>query len=314
MRIDDKPGLELIAEFQDIEIDIKVLEKSDINGDFVKFFQDAYSDDPLTFFTEWRFELKFNKDFTVQGLDFSNPQFEYKDFISKKLNAFFREIGDVLEADSQYAEKLIFLNDYKTKFTLISEMYAEEVYPYCNLKYIFLNHNNIRIIIDSDKNISEHNKKHIIHSFLTIQKQVISNILFFLDSKIEILREIGTYELNNVKSNKSTKKLEPIDKMNKFQSALLFNYLQDNGAIHPMVPYKLAPLISQLTGHSEQKLRTEAFSNLVDVKKGKAGDKTQLQKDPDINLKIVKDTVKSILKSIDEDLEKNRKLRESKKL
>lgn len=288
MKIHDKPGLELIAEFQKIEINIVVLERSFINT-LVEFFGERYSDDPEAFYREWEFEVKFNNDYVVNNLDFGKTRSEYNDYILKKVNEFYREIGDVIESDSSYSEKMIILNDYKTKFLLISDLFAEEVYHYCSFKFNLLTHNNLKLIKESDKNISEHNVKHIIHSFLIIQKQAIGNILFFLESKISLLREIGEYEFAAKKTSKSIKRLVPIKNLNRFQTGLLFNYLQNVGAINEFSANTLGPLISQLTGHSENTLRTEVLSNITDVKKGIIGDKTQIIKDQDINLKLVKE-------------------------
>jgi hypothetical protein len=312
MKIDDKPGLELIAEFQKIEIEITVKEESSINGDLVEFFGDSYSDDPLTFFTEWYFEFKFNNDYIVHNKDCSKTRFEYKDYISKEVNDFYREIGDVVEDDLPFSEKMIILNDYKTKFLLLSEMYKEDVYQYCNLRFNFLNHSNIRIEQDSDKNISKFELKQILHSFLTIQKQSILDILFFLESKISLLREISNYESIKSKSKGSIKRIEPIKNLNRFQIALLFDYLKAAGAIHVFSANTLAPIINQLTGHSENTLRTEALNKIIDIKKGKVGDKTQIFKEPDKNINVVKSIILSILTRIDEDLDTNKKLRESK--
>lgn len=314
MKIDDKPGLELIAEFQNIEIEIKVLGQSYVNGDLIEILGDEDSCDPSTLSIEWSFEFKFNNDFIVHHLDYGKPRLDYKDFIIKKVNDFYREIGDLVEKDSDYSEKMIILNDYRTRFTLISEVYTEEEYSYCRIKCILLNHKNVRIKKDSDNNISEYEFKNILHSFLIIQKQAISNILFFLESKIELLREIGNYEVVKAKTRGTTRKIEPIETLNKYQTALLFDYLKDTGAIHTFQANTLAPLISQLTGHSEHNIRTEALNKIIDIKKGSIGDLRQIIKDPDVNIRVVRNIIKSILSKIDEDLDKNKKLRENKKL
>jgi hypothetical protein len=121
MKINDKPGLELLAEFQKVDIEIKILEESFLNGDLLEFFGESYSDDPLSFYTEWRFDLKFNNDFIVHHIDYGKPRIEYENFILKKLNDFYREIGDVFEVDLPFPNKMVILNEYNTKFLLLSE-------------------------------------------------------------------------------------------------------------------------------------------------------------------------------------------------
>jgi hypothetical protein len=315
MKIHDKPGLELIAEFQTIEIEITVLEQKFINYDFVEFFGEEDSEEPLpSHYTEWSFVVNFNNGFIVHWNDYGKYRTDYKEYIKKKENEFFREIGDIIESDIVFAEEMIILNDYKTKFSLFSKYIIEEEYHYCNLKLDLLTHNNIRVKKDSEKNTSEYVLKSIIHSFLTIQKQSISDILFFLEAKIELLREIQGSELVNIKHKGKIKIPNPINTLNRYQSALLFYYLYEVGCIHLISANKLAPLISQLTGHSENTLRTEALNKIIDIKKGTVGDLTNIRKDPDFNLKEVKKFIKLILNKIDEDLIKNQNLRERNKL
>jgi len=95
---------------------------------------------------------------------------------------------------------------------------------------------------------------------------------------------------------------------------LLFNYLQNAGAINEFSANTLGPFKSQLTGHSENTLRTEVLNNIIDVKKGNIGDQEHIIKDPDFNLILVRRVMSSILVQIDEDLEKNQKLRGNIKL
>ena len=111
--------------------------------------------------------------------------------------------------------------------------------------------------------------------FLSVQVNEINKILDTLTEKIKI---VETYSGSN--SNKHTANLKnnpPLEKLDLYQTSLLFFYLNEVGVIKYKSSREIAPIVSQLTGHSEQNLRTEAFSKIIDVKRGLVGRKSSIK-------------------------------------
>jgi hypothetical protein len=130
-----------------------------------------------------------------------------------------------------------------------------------------------------------------------------------IDDKLAL---ISTFESDNEEKHPQEKGGDrtPITKLDQYQVALLFDYLIQAGAVkNSIVNTSLAEELSKLTGFSKQRLRANCIPNIWQIKTGSVGNIPLLQKDPDINLKTVKNLIVEINNKIHEDLEKNMKLR-----
>jgi hypothetical protein len=87
-----------------------------------------------------------------------------------------------------------------------------------------------------------------------------------------------------------------ISKLDKYQSALLFHFLREKGAINNLSDIALAQIVSLLTGHSEQNIRQDALTKIWDVKTDKA--KNRNNKDQYHNLNEITKLLESILSDI----------------
>jgi hypothetical protein len=311
----ERPGFTLLSQFENIEVVIKVYEIKDaIIYDWDPYDDNNYGIYPDEGHLKWRFSITFNKDFKVCGLEFGKERTEYKEYIKDLVEKFKVEIDRVIRSEKTYSEKMVYLNEFNTKFSIVSDLYFIKEYTHPNFKQDFYYHNNTKIINDSANPIDDYALRYLLHNFFTIQKQSTSEILFYLGAKIDLLKEIGEYETSIKTQTKAKKSIEPLKVLDLHQTALLFSYLNDVGVIHYTSSNSIAPIVNELTGHSSQNIRTKAFDHIPDVKSGEAGNKIQTLKDPNINLKQVKDVVLKILAKVNEDLDKNEKNKSNKKL
>lgn len=311
----ERPGFTLLSQFENIDVVIKVYEEKDaIINKWDPYNDNNYGIDPDEEHFKWRFSLTFNKDFKVCGLEFGKERTEYKEYIKDLVEKFKVEIDRVIRSEKTYSEKMVYLNEFNTKFSIVSDLYFIKEYTHPNFKQDFYYHNNTKIINDYANPIDDYSLRYLLHNFFTIQKQTISEILFYLGAKIDLLKEIGEYETSIKTQTKAKKSIEPLKVLNLYQTALLFSYLREVEVISYTSSNSIAPIVNLLTGHSSQNIRTKAFDYIPDVKSGKEGDKNQTLKDPNINLKQVKDVVLKILAKVNEDLDKNEKNKSNKKL
>lgn len=90
-----------------------------------------------------------------------------------------------------------------------------------------------------------------------------------------------------------------------YQSALLFHYLRKYRGIMLHTEKSLARIVSALTGHSEQNIRTDkGFGSIANIIADKTKNKN-FKEIPNYNLVIVKDFLQNIIDELDREIEEN---------
>jgi hypothetical protein len=101
------------------------------------------------------------------------------------------------------------------------------------------------------------------------------------------------------------KPTNPADALDIYQTALLFHYLKKHHGIYPHVAASLAKIVSILTGHSEQNLRTDkGFGVIANIQADRAKNQN-FNNVPDYNLITVKGFLQAIVEDIDKQIKKN---------
>lgn len=132
-----------------------------------------------------------------------------------------------------------------------------------------------------------------------LKAQLLNN--FSEDRKIETRtrEEIELPEDFNLPKVKSGSKVG----FDKYQSAILFHYLKETGAIRMISDSSLSKIVSFLTGHSEQNIRQDGFGKIWDVLKDKEKNKSITE--PNHNLIIVKNLLEGITLQLDSQIKLN---------
>lgn len=119
--------------------------------------------------------------------------------------------------------------------------------------------------------------------------------------------------LNLKASNKEDEELENaiISKviLDRYQIPLLFSYMKETGMILEHSDIQLSKILHNLTGHSAQRMRQFGFSDLENVKKDIARNKSINSKFKYYNLNKVKDALVLIIKQIENDIDRLNKLK-----
>ena len=122
--------------------------------------------------------------------------------------------------------------------------------------------------------------------------------------------------LNLKASNKQDEELENAMNskviLDRFQIPLLFSYMQEIGMILDHSQIQLSKILHNLTGHSPQRMRQYGFSDLDNVKKDIARNKSIKNISNNYNLNKVKDALTTVITLIDADIKRINKLNSSK--
>lgn len=261
----------------------------------------------------WHFEMRFNQDFTVVSNEIPDRHFKYENHLSKLKNEFYRDISQDID-ELPIKESLNILTDYQVRFKECTSYF----YPtkrkfkttHSKTTIVTYNHKKIHKVLDSKKDmqINDILEELSIDSFVSAQKECLDQIITFLDSKKQTIELVIDQESKTSnKPSKGNNNHTPIEKLDKYQSALLFHYLKHAGATYDHLSYnKLAPLIHQLTGHSQNNLRTECLNQIQEIKMGDVGNKLELIKNKAYNLEQVKVVLRDMINELERDLKNNR--------
>lgn len=156
---------------------------------------------------------------------------------------------------------------------------------------------------DKDKYIEEfYNKTRIEH--------------YILKGNLKTLINRLEKRLNLKASNKQDEELENAMNskviLDRFQIPLLFSYMQEIGMILDHSQIQLSKILHNLTGHSPQRMRQYGFSDLDNVKKDIARNKSIKNISKNYNLNKVKDALTTVITLIDADIKSINKLNSSK--
>lgn len=300
MRVFEKSFDFLYNEFSNISVHIET--KETYSHSFSKLPETGILEDPQR---QYDFTFTFNSDFHVDNYDQQEINHEYYKYLEVKKLEFYQEIDDLIFTETSLLKVYTLLRGYKVRFIELLSNYYSEKFAYSSSSYEFLNYKIISETINNAQRIDNIEKRKILHSFLRVQKETIENIIRYIDDKLTLIQ---TNEPSNEDIGKGSKSRDhkPITKIDQYQAALLFNYLVEVGAIKEFGTYQgIADEVSKLTGFSRQKLRTNCFPKILEIKTGKQGNIPSLRKDPDTNLKTVKNLIVEINNKIHEDLQKN---------
>lgn len=92
--------------------------------------------------------------------------------------------------------------------------------------------------------------------------------------------------------------------LDKYQTALLFHYIMAKGIILDFNDKSLAKLISIMTPHSEQNIRTECLAYINQIIKDKTKDKNHPE--PNYNLNCVRRALQEIIEDIDREIQSSK--------
>ena len=299
MKIADKPGLSLIAECEKVKFHVRVLDNTheeSIEGGTVRIGDDFY---PVDMFDEVQYRKVHSFELTLDGL--SKPN-EYKEIIYKMLQDFFEEINDLITSSNiPHSHKLNSIVDYKFHFeSLIGQF---ELFQHPQGSNSYLRSKNSVIEQSDERSISFLEIEMHISEFLTHQKAVLDKAILFLDTKLEILEKTSNsgHILDEQKSR--NRKVPAIEKYDRYEIGLIFHYLTEAGVIHRLSANTLAPILSELTGHSAQNLRADCLdvANAIDIIKGTKGNKHQLVKNPSHYINSIENLLLDLFKRVRED-------------
>lgn len=258
----------------------------------------------------YNFEFTFNSDFHVDSMDEHEINLEYLKFIHEKEENLLQELDESINTGTSFLKINNQLRSYKLRFNkLLSNYYYEECV------YLSVTYNWLRCIVYEEnisefKIINDSKKWKILHSFLVVQKNAIENILKILDDKIDL---ISSYESSIGEKSKQEypKDRKAIEKLDQYQFVLLFDYLNKAGVVKASSSYNVyAKDLSKLSGFSQQNLRSKCLPKIWEIKTGKIGNILQIRKDPDYNLKKLKNLIIEINNEIFKDLDKNKTSRD----
>jgi hypothetical protein len=288
----------LVRDFSEIKIELRPTDE------YISYYDIDQHDNYISG-KEYLYNILFQGDFLIR-FNSEYPLKEYYDYLLKLKNEYYREINDHIE---NYIDKELVLNDlsnHRLQFEEIRRLYKNDLIKNEPLSNDIILHDNVFVQEVKDKPADHVYFTIIANRILKIQLIEIQNIITFIQEKFEITKGFLESKRQVDKKNKSK---TPLDKLDRYQTALLFYYLNESGIIQYKSSNEIAPIVQSLTGHSAQNLQTEAFNKIFDVKTGKAGNKLKINSDKSYNLKIVKDAILEVLRMVHNDLEKNKALK-----
>ncbi len=310
MKIFERAAYNLLNQFQKAEAEIRPIKDSQTkkleNETAIKI---ASGED---FGPYWHFSMRFNQDFSVNSANIPDKHFEYENHLSKLKNEFYRDISEDID-ELPIKESLNTVTDFLTRFNECSPYYykTERQYKTINSETTILTYQHRRIHkefeTNSENEINDILEELAINCFISVQKECLDQIISFLANKknaIEISFEQGNS--TSYKSPPGNVDNSKIEKLDRSQTALLYDYLKNVGVIKDLSSNKLAPLISELTGFSKKNLRTDGLDKIWEIKSGKIANKIESKGNPEYNLQKVKEVILEILQNVNQDIKKNK--------
>ncbi len=305
MKIYENVAYQLLDEFKSSDFEI-----IELDGPY-----NGYLENPLSkyFDTEeedkeyWHFELVFKNDFRNSSVGISEIEPNYKTHIEKLCKSFFREISTEID-ESHDLRLLNMLTDYRQSFKSFMKDYSKVTIK--KSTYFDEDSKQLFLPLNFDQISQEYSKLRIGHlrilfsSFYTTRVNAINNVYDFLEKKLQILNKESTNYIERNKElpqNKSQKRIEKIDR---YQIALLFHYLEETELINKNSYVTQAEIINRLTGISAQKLRTECLNKIWEIKSGRTGNSELLKTNSAYALMGIKNILKEILGKVELDLKK----------
>ena len=296
MSISDSSYLKLVTEFSELNIDVHVSDLSYL------YSLDGSTDNIEVYY---RFFITFQHDFIIP--DTTNKQFElfykYSTHLEDLKVKYYREINELLDEEGFDIVTYNRLTDHKIHFQELLNHYKQDsstkqwehkkevvhyFYPEDNKEYpIFFNEVTF-----------------FIHSAIEFHYTIINQIINYLNEKLSIFIQFK----DQIQKKPSFTQINSKQKsaiLDKYQTALLFDYLAKAYVIQDLSYNNISKLVSQLTGHSFTNLRNFCFNHIWEVKSGQSGNKIEIMKNPAYNLEKVKEVHLSILKEINSDIDKN---------
>ncbi len=296
MKIADKPGLSLIAEFERVKINLQIGEDAlcppGEDDAQVLIYPYGPENDPIV---DYYHSFKIS----LEGLDVD----QYKEMVEKQLKEFFEETDElVLSTDLSFTEKLNSLINYRYHFKNLRNLYT--LTKVANLTDELVTCKQLVILKDIDKLTHPASEAIAASKYLKHQMSVLDRILPYVDEKLAVLNaETNQPSSMKLLSTKKKREFPPIEKYDRYEIGLIFHYLAELGVIHRLSANTLAPILSELTGHSAQKLREDCLGidKAIAVLKGEKGNKTILTKNPSHYINSIESLLMDLFKRVRED-------------
>lgn len=266
--------------------DFFIVEKNGFNDEAIDIIYER-GEYPL----KERFDVKINKTYhDIFKYDLKNAFDEFNLEINKNL-----KIELLHEKIPSYIEKL------RKELTTWNDKISEhEIEINSKKKWFYVNKNIDLEFLKSD-GISNSIIDSISEVFL-FQKNNIIKILKHLKDAESDSSDTGEIDLpeNSIQNMETPEKVN--EALDIYQTALLFDYLRRYKGILPYKDIGLAKLVSTLTGHSDQNIRTtKGFGAISYIISDKAKNKNHA-KTPNYNLTTVKQFLQIIIDEIDREI------------
>lgn len=296
MSIIDSNYLKLISEFSEIKIDVEIQDDS---------YLLAKDGDLSNLIVYYRYIIRFQHDFIVY--DTIHQQVKVRDAyfksIQKLANMFYREINDIIELEGTDLIVYNKISDIYLHFKEIDGFYFQNnhtklwEHKHTNENYTYLKDS-------QEQSVDLGEVDFFLQSAYKIQKDTIAQILLFLKEKLKMLELFKDQTTSKSNPDKTSNK-KALERLDRYQTALVFDYLAKAGIIHSHSYNIISKLVSQLTGHSQKTFRSLCFNQIWQIKSGQQGNKIEIKKNPAYNLEKVKDAFDGMMKEITSDIRKN---------
>jgi len=306
MKIFEKVAYQLVDEFKNPTFEIIKLggpNSGRLENERARFFDSEEENKDY-----WHFDFVFRNHYMNSTTNIVDIEPTYKRHIDKLCKSFFQEISTEIDENNK-VQILNMLTDYSQMFRDLKEGFI--LVTITRKNYYNELTDNVCLPINFDKIVDQfsiHRLGHLrilFNSFYKTQNETINKILEFIEMKLKILN-VGEHN-----AKEATKRIPPsrsnnkTEKLDRYQTALLFHYLEELEVINKNSYITQAEIINRLTGISAQKLRSDGLNKIWEIKSGALGNTIELRTDPAYALKGIKKLFEEILVRIDADLRKN---------
>jgi hypothetical protein len=152
--------------------------------------KDTISDNTGTI-TLWSFELIFNKSFHVDESNLEERNQNYLKTLEKNKKEFYDELDKLINSGVSLNILQNKLNSFKLRLVEFLSCFFEEEVNYYGEKQFFIKN---KALVESKNNIKSifyPRKNKLLHSFLSVQKEILENLSNYLVGKITMLEHLN---------------------------------------------------------------------------------------------------------------------------
>jgi hypothetical protein len=191
MENQNRAALQLVQEFSSITVDIIIRNIPSWPIEDVELSKRIYLDDDyiIDWITYWNFDFLFQKKFRISTTDESilSDNQQYYEYLEDLRQSFYSEVNEALENETHKFKILNSLSNYRTRFKDFLTNYEEEHSYEYSVNKVYITNSRVIFNKNEEKAILYRSKIRILSSFLSIQVNMLENILNFLNEKIDIV-------------------------------------------------------------------------------------------------------------------------------